>query len=96
MEVKHSAFVPVYIHKIVERRTEVKNDNLGNSTRTMIETIVEEYNPCLIKNLQERIRLLEEQLREAESSYSLVNGDSVGYFICGCIVVFKIVEYMKE
>jgi hypothetical protein len=63
MEVMTTAFMPVYIHKVVDRRIEIRYDSNGQQIRILTETLVEEFNPVLIATLQQRILDLETKLR---------------------------------
>jgi hypothetical protein len=67
MVVQNNIFTPVYIYKIVERRTEVRYDQNGRAIRTMVEVIQQEYNPALIEALQQRIEELQDKLKTQES-----------------------------
>ena len=74
-------FTPIYVHKVIERKIEMRYDNNGNPVRTMYETLVEEFNPCLIQSFQQRIAELEDQISNAPPTDLTVGN------LCGIMIV---------
>ena len=94
MELTPTDFMSVYIHKVVERRIEIRYDNNGQQVRIISETLVEEFNPCLIASLQHRIVELETQIKNEGKNRDYLSPEYLAAIFGGSQFVFEIIKIL--
>ena len=96
MEVMTTAFMPVYIHKVVDRRIEIRYDSNGQQIRTIYETLVEELNPILIAALQMRIAELENQIKNGTANRDLRTLEWLTFYLSAGLAVSEVIKMLKN